>query len=92
MQTAGTAAQGIFMDATTGATTGDLLNLNNNGVRKMRLRANGDTIVSANNAAPSSSLQHNSSLTFWLDEAGNNLKVQVRYSNGTVKTATVAVV
>ncbi len=42
--------------------------------------------------APTSTLQNTSSVTYWLDQSGNNLKFQVRYSNGTVKTATVAVV
>jgi parallel beta-helix repeat protein len=42
--------------------------------------------------APTSTVQNHGSVTYWLDEAGSNLKFQVRYSNGTVKTGTVAVV
>lgn len=33
-----------------------------------------------------------STISFYLDEAGNNLKVRVRYSNGTYKTGTIALV
>lgn len=32
----------------------------------------------------------NGAISFWLDEAGDNLKVSVKYSDGTTKTATVA--
>jgi hypothetical protein len=32
----------------------------------------------------------NSTIQFYLDEAGGNLKCRVKYSNGTLKTATVA--
>ncbi len=33
-----------------------------------------------------------SSMTFWVDESGNNLIAQVTYSDGTTKTATIALV
>lgn len=41
IQGAGTAAQGIFMDATGGGTTGKLLNLRNNGTEYLTLSAGG---------------------------------------------------
>lgn len=41
--------------------------------------------------APTSTIQNHGSVTYWLDEGGNNLKFQVRYSGGTVKTGTLAV-
>jgi hypothetical protein len=31
-------------------------------------------------------------ISWYLDEAGNNLKARVKYSNGTLKTATIALV
>lgn len=46
--------------------------------------------ISAPNSAPSSAAMTDGSITAYLDESGNNLKFRVRYSNGTVKTATVA--
>jgi hypothetical protein len=42
--------------------------------------------------APTSTVQNHGSVSYWLDESGNNLKFQVRYSGGAVKTGTVAVV
>ncbi|MCZ2109489.1 MAG: hypothetical protein LC118_07970 [Dehalococcoidia bacterium] len=96
LQTAGTASQGIFMDATDGATTGNLLEIRNGGgsANRLRLTAAGNLIIKAPNAAPASTSppMFNGSIQFWLDEAGNNLKVIARYSGGTVKTATVALV
>ena len=41
--------------------------------------------------APTSTVQNHGSVSYWLDESGNNLKFQVRYSGGTVKTGTLAV-
>lgn len=41
LQTAGTAAQGIFLDATTGATTGKLIHLKNGGAEKFSIDASG---------------------------------------------------
>ncbi len=33
---------------------------------------------------------NNSQISFWLDERENQLKVNVKYSDGTVKSATIA--
>lgn len=41
LQTAGTAAQGIFIDATTGATTGKLLHIKNGGAERLSVLADG---------------------------------------------------
>jgi hypothetical protein len=41
--------------------------------------------------APTSTVQNYGSVSYWLDQTGNNLKFQVKYSNGTVKTGTLAV-
>lgn len=48
-------------------------------------------VLGANTTDPTTQLS-NSSIKFYLDEAGNNLKVKVKYSNGTVKTGTLALV
>jgi hypothetical protein len=54
-----------------------------------RVRANmGGVEISAPSAAPT--LGTNGSVSFYLDESGNNLKVAVKYSEGTTKTGTVA--
>lgn len=42
-------------------------------------------------SAPTATVQNHGSVVCWLDESGNNLKFQVRYSNGTSKTGTLAV-
>lgn len=56
----------------------------------------GDGAVWAQMPAPTtatnSTNQNLGSVLFYLDETGNNLKFQVRYSNGTAKTGTLAVV
>jgi hypothetical protein len=44
--------------------------------------------TTANTSAP----QENGTVTFYLDESGNNIKFQVKYSTGVVKTGTLAVV
>ena len=41
-------------------------------------------------SAPTDANLDNSQMTFYLDEASNALKVRVRYSDGTLKTGTVA--
>lgn len=47
--------------------------------------------VRAINSAPSNDADLNASeITPYLDESGNNLKFRVKYSNGTLRTATVA--
>lgn len=48
LQGASTAAQGIFIDATTGGTTGNLLELRNSGATKLRLSSTG--VLTLNNA------------------------------------------
>jgi hypothetical protein len=50
---------------------------------------NNAVFLSADPAAPVDADLANSNISFYLDEAGNNLKVRVKYSNGTLKTATV---
>jgi hypothetical protein len=42
--------------------------------------------------APTDALMNNGAVTLYLDESGNNLKVRVKYSNGTLKTAVVPLV
>lgn len=48
--------------------------------------------LGAFNAAPTDGNMGLGTIVFYLDEAGNNLKVRVKYSNGTLKTATIALV
>lgn len=43
--------------------------------------------IGVNASAPSVGLT--STIQFYLDEVGNNLKVKVKYGNGTDKTATI---
>jgi hypothetical protein len=48
--------------------------------------------TSAPSTANTSSAQENGTVTFYLDESGNNINFQVKYSTGVVKTGTLAVV
>jgi hypothetical protein len=50
----------------------------------------GSVIIDADNATAGTGKMVNGQLYFWLDEGGNNLKVEVKYSEGTTKTATIA--
>ena len=43
-------------------------------------------------ASTTAAILQNGQISFYLDEVGNNLKVAVKYSGGTTKTATVALV
>ena len=59
-------------------------------VERVRMVNNGDIFQYAKSSAPTDGDMFNSSICFYLDEAGNNLKVRVKYSDGTLKTATIA--
>lgn len=62
------------------------------GALREKLDANAQRMLYAPNASPGGSVLANSQLLFYLDESGDNLKILVKYSDGTVKTGTVAVV
>lgn len=49
-------------------------------------------MIGAPNSAPNDALLPTSSISFYLDQVANNLKVRVKYSDGTFKTGTVALV
>jgi len=51
-----------------------------------------EVILGAQNAAPLDADLSNGSVSFYLDESGNNLMVKAKYSGGTVKTGTVCAV
>jgi len=51
------------------------------------LKTDGAVALGAPPSAPAS--LGNSQLSFWLDEHGNNLKISVKYSDGTLKSATI---
>jgi hypothetical protein len=52
----GTASKGIFIDATEGGTTGNLLDIRNGGVAELRLTAAGDLILAEDFSAPDGKL------------------------------------
>lgn len=58
----------------------------------LRVRNDGYVIQAALNAAIADADLANSQMSFYLNEAGNTLTVKVKYSGGTVKTGTVALV
>jgi hypothetical protein len=45
--------------------------------------------LGAPSSAPTDANLNNSNISFWLDETNNKLKVRVKYSDGTLKTATI---
>lgn len=58
------------------------------GSKRFEITTDGAMRQSAPASAPS--ISDNGMIAFYLDEAGNNLKVAVKYSNGTTKTGTLA--
>jgi hypothetical protein len=57
-----------------------------------RLNSSQYLIQKANNAAIADGDLSNSQMSWYIDESGNNIIVKVKYSGGTVKTATIALV
>ena len=53
------------------------------------LKATGRAYLGAPNSAPDSANLSNGSISFYLDQTNNRLKVRVKYSTGTIKTATI---
>jgi hypothetical protein len=62
------------------------------GTAVLKVLGGNRIIVGAAAAAPTDADLMNGSISFWLDEVGNNLKVRAKYSGGTLKTATIALV
>lgn len=58
----------------------------------MALRSDGYIVQKAINAAIASGDLANNQMSFYIDETGNTLIAKVKYSSGTVKTGTVALV
>jgi hypothetical protein len=54
------------------------------------LHGTGSTIIGAATSAIADGSIGNSQVNVWLDESGNNLKFRIKYSNGTLKTGTLA--
>jgi len=91
--TAGTAAQGIFIDSTGGSgTTGNLIEVRNNAVNRFRISSAGNAIMGCPTSAYASGSMWNNSVAMHVNEGGNLLTFTVKYSGGTVKTGTVALV
>ena len=56
---------------------------------RFTLNAPGAVALGAPPAAPTELSLNSSSISFWLDEVGNNLKATVKFSDGTIKTAII---
>jgi len=83
-------AVGAYFNNSTALTTagGKLASFNNNAVEKAFIDKDGQVEMAALNAAPTPSA--NSRLVFYIDETLHNLKVAVKYADGTAKTGTFA--
>ena len=57
-----------------------------------RFKATGRTFLGAPNTAPTDGDLGNGSISFYLDQTSNQLKVRVRYSGGALRTGTVNLV
>ncbi len=55
-----------------------------------RLKSTGRAYLGAPNSAPVAADLGNGSISFYLDQANDKLKVRVKYTTGTLKTATIA--
>ena len=55
-----------------------------------RLKVTGRSYLGTPNSVPVAADLNNGSISFYLDQAANNLKVRVKYSTGVLKTATIA--
>lgn len=63
----------------------------NNGTPTFSLHTDNKAVaLGAPPSAPTDGNLINGQVSFYLDEVGNNLKIRVKYSNGTLKTATIA--
>jgi hypothetical protein len=87
INTASSSAWDVVME-----NTGHLRFRTNFSLESLRLDFNGYVGLGAPNAAPTDGDIPNSQIFFYLDEGANQLKVRVRYSSGTLKTGTVALV
>lgn len=65
---------------------------NSSAVTSLKVRDDNYVIQRAINSAINSGDLGNNEMSFYIDEAGNTLTVKVKYSSGTVKTGTVALV
>lgn len=59
---------------------------------RLRILNTGRTFQAAPNSAPTDSDLFNSSISFYLDETNNKLKVRVKYAGGTLKTGEITLV
>lgn len=51
---------------------------------------NGQTVIATENTAPTDTKIFSGSVSFYLDEAGDKLKVRVRYSTGAYATGEIS--
>ncbi|MBW4483033.1 MAG: hypothetical protein KME14_10855 [Tildeniella torsiva UHER 1998/13D] len=73
----GTAAKGIFIDATEGGTTGNLLDIRNDGTAELRLTAAGELILAEDFSAPDAKLSIRLN-----DDADSGLSVKANSTSG----------
>jgi len=95
-QSLSTTGRGVYgyASAATGANTG-VYGRSDSGTGfalfgEGRLKVTGRSFLATPNAAPSDADLAAGSLSFYLDQTTNTLKVRVRYTTGTLKTATIA--
>lgn len=90
----------IVLNSTAGALTmrdastpigASLIEIENNSGTVNYFKVDATKIVAAApSSAPADATLSNNNFTVWIDQAGANLKIKVKYSDGTVKTATIA--
>lgn len=74
-----------------GTTGDDTFHVADNSANTLlKVEEDGEIVQSSPNAVPADSTLVNGSISFYLDESSNELKAKVKYSDGTIKTATIS--
>jgi len=81
---------GTLTNVETLTLTGHFVGCDNTSPKFVLHTSSAAVALGAPSSAPTDSDLNNNNISFYLDQVGNNLKVRVKYSDGTLKLATIA--